>query len=194
MIKDKQIAKEYRKMIKKRVVTISFNAEEKTLLDVAMNKEGWDNVSGFIKHKLFGLAIDEKIQKLTTSKRPKEVPILLFNELKQLNEQLTFQNYRYEKDMQQLYREPGVISQVWIDATKKYHVEAIDIMKDIYKMCEVIARNLGIDISHLYPKTHLEKKAVDIDAWKKVSEELYEQNPIAIARDLMKEQGNEGEV
>ena len=189
MIKDPKERTEYYKQRNKNIVKFRVSAHEKTILDIAMKDEGWENVSGYIKYKLFGASTDDKIQKIVKGKRMKEISILLFNEMKQLNEQLEFINYRYNKDMEQLFREPGVRPKVWIEATKKSHIEATDMIKGVYKMCELIARTLGIDITPYLLESKKEKDQIDIEAWEKASEKMYEENPVPISRDYAKEFG-----
>lgn len=46
---------------KKKLVGISMNPTEKSLLDAMMKKEEWENVGGFIKYKLFGLSYEKNI-------------------------------------------------------------------------------------------------------------------------------------
>lgn len=118
-----------------------------SLLEIAMKNEEWENVSGFIKYKLFGWNPQYKIEKIIKSKKPESIGTLLKNELDELNNNLEFFRFRYDNDMKQLYREEGVNVQEWKNSTNIWHIKAVDKMKDISQTIKQIANRLGINLS-----------------------------------------------
>ena len=165
---------------------ISFNAEERALLDSAMQKDGWENISGFVKYKLFGWEPHEKVKKLIKKKNPDDILILLYNELKALNQKLEFINFRYNKDMNQLWREEGVDAKKWKDATNRAFKLANREIKDVYNSCFQIARELGIEISHqsLAPEKG-KPEIVNKEELDKKAKEINEQFQINISQDIL---------
>ena len=83
---DTQDKKEYFKMSDRKVARIRLNAEERTLLQSMMRDDDWDNTSGYIKYKLFGIDTERKINELIKRKDIAELAILLRNEIMDLTE------------------------------------------------------------------------------------------------------------
>lgn len=138
--------KKYHHLRDKGVIKIRLNPEEKTLLDIKMKEEDWSNTSGFVKYILFGIDTERETRKLIKEKNPEKIGTLIFNELSELNNTLKYFKYRYEKDLQQLYREEGVDVKAWINATKEPHRKAIAKMTDITDYCRTIMHNLGLHV------------------------------------------------
>ena len=185
MIKDDEKRKTYMRAKDSQVIHLRLNAKEKTLLDIDMKNEEWDNISGYIKYKLFGTDVEEKISKLIKKKQPEEIIQLLINELKQLNSLLVFLTFRYDKDMRQLYREEGVNPKEWIDATRPVFLKATAGLKDIFHSNIEIAKALGIEISHQHfmpdPKTDVWN---DSEAWDRLAKEMWESYQFNATGDL----------
>lgn len=83
---------------KKRVskfIPICFNKEEFTVLENMMEKEDWDNYSGFIKYKLLGNEVFETYQKiLNQAKEEKDYNSILLRQFEELNGHFEFINFR----------------------------------------------------------------------------------------------------
>ena len=126
----------------KRAIPIRFNAEEMTLLQTAMEKDDWTNVSGFIKYKIFGLNYTKKIDELVVSRESEPIGRLLLNATLQLAEQIEYLNYRYNKDMQQLWREEGTDWKEWAKVTKQWHRNMLTKTEEaltlIRRSCEIL--------------------------------------------------------
>lgn len=126
----------------KRAVAIRFNPEETTLLQQAMKKDDWGNVSGYIKYKLFGLDYDRKTDSLIESKEREAIGTLLLNSSLELADQIEYLNYRYNRDMQQLWREEGTDWKQWAKVTKGWHRNMIlkteEALTLIRRICEIL--------------------------------------------------------
>lgn len=83
---------------KKRVskfIPICFNKEEFTVLENMMEKEDWDNYSGFIKYKLLGNEVFETYQKiLNQAKEEKDYNSILLRQFEELNGHFEFINFK----------------------------------------------------------------------------------------------------
>lgn len=132
----------YFRMRNKGAVPIRFNAKERTLLHEAMKKEDWDNPSGFIKYKLFGLDYDKKVDELVASRESEPIGSLLLNATLDLVGQIEYLNYRYNRDMQQLWQEEGIDWKKWANATKRWHNNMLTKTEEaltlIRRVCEVL--------------------------------------------------------
>lgn len=178
-MKDQNIKKEYYKSKDKGRIVVRLNPEEKTLLELAMREEEWNNVSGFIKYKLFGFDTDYKIKKVITSRNGENIALLIQNELAELNNNLAYFRYRYDRDMNQLYREEGVNVQDWKNATVDWHKRALEKMKDIYQSIKDISRELDIEISRSSEAPNpQETKYSDTEALDKIARDIYDRIPI----------------
>ena len=145
-ITDEKDKKVYNDQRKKQVMHVRFNPKEIALLKKMMKDEGWNNTSGFIKYKLFGLEEEEQYETLLKSKKPEDIGIVIAEGLRGLNIFLTYINHRYEKDMQQLWREEGVDVRRWENNTRKWLIRATLLLKDILYACKKIAETNKIEL------------------------------------------------
>lgn len=183
--KSKQVKKEYFKAKDSVAVKIRLNLREQILLQSMMQKDGWENVSGFIKYTLFGDDPDARYKKILHESSPEEIITLARTELRHINAFLSFINFRYDKDMKQLYREEGVDIKKWIAATEKPHSAAIALLKDVYTSFREIAFRFGIDISHesLAPEPE-EHDYSDTKANDETAKKIYEQFQVNETKNL----------
>ena len=72
MIKDSKERTEYYKQRNKNIVKFRVSAHEKTLLDIAMKEDGWENISGYVKYRLFGINPKTKLKKKIVSTQNKD--------------------------------------------------------------------------------------------------------------------------
>lgn len=128
----------------KRHIAIRFNPDELTLLQEAMKKDGWTNTSGYIKYRLFGLDTQPKIDKLIESKDKEAIGTLMLNTSLRLADNIEYLNYRYNRDMQQLWREEGTDWKAWAKVTKTWHEnmivkteEALSILRRISEVLDI---------------------------------------------------------
>ena len=141
----KEIRKQYMKTVNKNRAIIRMSPEEKTLLQEEMRQNGWDNLSGFIKYKLFGLDPDRKIESLIKSGNPDSIALLLRNQLMDLTSQYIYIRSRYDRDMSQLYREEGVDLKRWSKATNKWHAALVKATNASFALLRKVAAQLGLD-------------------------------------------------
>ena len=141
----KEIRKLYMKTVNKNRAIIRMSPEEKTLLQEEMRQNGWDNLSGFIKYKLFGLDPDRKIESLIKSGNPDSIALLLRNQLMDLTSQYIYIRYRYDRDMNQLYREEGVNLKEWTKATNKWHSALVKATNESFALLRKVAVQLGLN-------------------------------------------------
>ena len=141
----KEIRKQYMKTVNKNRAIIRLSPEEKTLLQEEMRQNGWDNLSGFIKYKLFGLDPDRKIESLIKSGNPDSIALLLRNQLMDLTSQYIYIRYRYDRDMNQLYREEGVNLKEWTKATNKWHSALVKATNESFALLRKVAVQLGLN-------------------------------------------------
>ena len=76
--------KEYFKAANKSKINIRLNAQLRSILQSQMLKEGWNNITTYIKFKLFGLEPDEKLDAIIQEKDPATMALLLRNQLMEL--------------------------------------------------------------------------------------------------------------
>lgn len=80
MIKDKESRKEYFKAKNKsQLVQFRLNETEQRLLQASMKREGWENISGYIRYQLFGMNPQKKYKKLIQQATEEELGVILAN-------------------------------------------------------------------------------------------------------------------
>ncbi len=141
----KEARQQYQKMANKNLVHLRMSPEEKTLLQEEMRQNGWDNLSGFIKYKLFGLDPGQKIESLIKSDNPESIALLLRNQLMDLTGQYIYIRYRYDRDMNQLYREEGVNLKEWTKATGKWLSALVSATNESFTLLRKVAVKLGLN-------------------------------------------------
>lgn len=157
---DKEDKKNYFKMVDRKVVRIRMTANEMALLQSMMHKMGAENISAFIRYKLFGLDPDRKVNELIKQKNTDDLVILLRNQIMDLTEYFIYYYNRYEKDMRQLYREEGVDIEKWKTATNRWHSEVAERIGEVLKICKKIAKELKLDEYFNLPSGNME---IDLD-------------------------------
>ena len=157
---DKEDKKNYFKMVDRKVVRIRMTANEMALLQSMMHKMGAENISAFIRYKLFGLDPDRKVNELIKQKNTDDLVILLRNQIMDLTEYFIYYYGRYEKDMQQLYREEGVDIEKWKTATNRWHSEVAERISEVLIICKKIAKELKLNEYFNLPSGNME---IDLD-------------------------------
>ena len=169
----KEIQKVYYRERNKNIFKIRFSAAERALLHDMMEKDGWLNMSSFIRYKLFGFKTDEELKKMIDRKNPESIGRLLKLQMLELARTFEYLSYRYDKDMAQLYREEGVNLQDWIDATNSSHHALISRFNDMFVLLRMIAKKLDLDD---YFVMETESSAIDMEtATKEELDELARQ-------------------
>ena len=164
------------KMYDRRNVQIRLNDKERSLLESAMLKDGWNNKAGYIRYKLFGADPEFEVEKMIEGKNPDDLVLLLKNGVLELAEYFLYYYGRYEKDMKQLWKEEGVDMQAWTSATNHWHAEVAKKIERYLSTSRKIAAELGLDEYFELPS-----KAMN-PAWDASTEEMD-----AVAEQLRKE-------
>ena len=104
--------KDYHAMSNKRKISIKFNPDERALLELDMSQEGWSNVSGYIKYRLFGFdKTNQKKNNLIQKKDHDAIITFLYNYLKSFVDYTGFAITAFKKELAKL-----AASQPWEDA------------------------------------------------------------------------------
>lgn len=189
MKRDKEDLKNYHKIFNQDKLGIRFSPRERALLENWMRRDGWENMSGFIKYRLFGFEPDRKLEKQIKEGTHEDVVTLLREEIKELARRYTYVYDRYNKDMGVLYIEPGVDVKQWAAVTNHWHAELV---KQTNKMMDVfimIAKNLGISERVVPPfREPNEKKYDDMTTKEKYeSNEKLRQELLLLGRDIIED-------
>lgn len=142
---NKENSKEYFKTKNRSAFSIKLNPLEKTIIEKKMEEEGWQNISRFIKSKIFDRNPEEEIEKIINEKKPADIVNLLKNSVLELSRKTDYFRFRYEKDMAQLYREEGVDINRWIKATNDWHARYVFETQKLFSTIRKIARALELD-------------------------------------------------
>lgn len=134
----------YHKMKNKLSINLRLKAEEKSLLESMMRKEGWENVSGFIRDRLFGQDVEKRVDRMIHERNTDDLVTLLKNGVLQVAEYFLYYYGRYEKDMRQLWKEPGVDMKAWTSATNHWHTKITNRVEEMLRLCRKIAAELGL--------------------------------------------------
>lgn len=161
----------------KRHVSLRLNPEELMLLQEAMKNEDWNNVSGYIKYKVFGLDYEQETNQKVANRDTVAIGTLLLNATLELAGQIEYLNYRYNRDMQQLWREEGTDWKKWAKATKQWHNNMLEKTEEtltlIRRVCEIL---------NIQEYFHLPSDTMNIDPDNATKEEMD-----ALAAQLQKE-------
>lgn len=157
---DKENKKKYQKKMDASRICLRLNARERSVLENKMREEGWENMSGYIRYKLFGIEPDKEIKMLIRSKDPWAIANLLRNEVFELTEQYLYVVFRYNKDMAQLYREEGVDVKEWAKATNEWHAALTRRTEQALGLISDIAKALGLEAYFKRPSDNMH---VDFD-------------------------------
>ena len=133
------------------IINIRLSPAERVVLEDMMKKEDWLNVSGFIKHKVFGGNPDNAYRRIIKRSAPEDVQLLMRELLGELATQIGYLNYRFGYEADQL----GKIKDKEKKAAKRASLvklwkEAVVSRTDaIYEDCEQILRHLSVNVDGL---------------------------------------------
>lgn len=89
-----------------KAVKIRLNPKEVIVLNHLMEKEGWTNAAGFFRDKVFGEDLEEKFNRVVTSKKA-NYPAILTELFDSLNKNLTYLGYRFENELIDIKKQSG---------------------------------------------------------------------------------------
>lgn len=152
--------KAYSKLTNQNIVRVRMSAKERALLRVQMSAEGWTNMSAFIRHQLFGLNPDRKIDALIKTRSPDSIALLLRYQLMELTSQYIYIRSRYDRDMSQLYKEEGVDLKEWTKVTNKWHAALVKATNASFLLLRKVAVQLGLND---FLVTESDDMSIDLD-------------------------------
>ena len=152
--------KAYSKLTNQNIVRVRMSAKERALLRVQMSAEGWTNMSAFIRHQLFGLNPDRKIDALIKTRSPDSIALLLRYQLMELPSQYIYIRSRYDRDMSQLYKEEGVDLKEWTKVTNKWHAALVKATNASFLLLRKVAVQLGLND---FLVTESDDMSIDLD-------------------------------
>ena len=140
---------------KSRAMPIRHTPIEMTIIQLEMKRDGWTNVSGFLKYKLFGLDYRKGTDENVASKDSEAVGRLLLDAALELADQVEFLIYRYNRDLQQLFREEGTDWKKWEKNTSQLHKNVLlkieEALTLLRRVCQVLEINEYFDM----PSDHM---------------------------------------
>ena len=134
--------KEYMKIKRRSELTVSHSFKEKTLLQQMMEKEEWENVSGFIKYKLFGLDVDTKYKKKQKKGNATDHIIALREIETELVKKLDYLIYLYENRTDLLSKKEGADMVEWARSTRTAYVRMNKTIEEFLGYVKTIAKTM----------------------------------------------------
>ena len=172
----KQEKKRFKKIYdsKKKLIGISMNPEEKSLLDAMMQKEEWENIGGFIKYKLFGLDYKKKFKNTVLSSDEEMLKKTLINLFSDLNDQLDYINARNTRELEDLKRTTPMVDAKtvskwvsllnnWNESVESKTTALLDDLQLILKRLDIIVEKKKQDYLRSLPDSVLEEYARNWD-------------------------------
>ena len=133
---------------KKKLVGISMNPTEKSLLDAMMKKEEWENVGGFIKYKLFGLSYEKKYHNAINTADEELLKKILINLMSDLNNQLDYINAKYTKELETLKMTTQMVDaksiSKWVALLKQWNDNVEKKTEQIFEDCKLLLSRMDI--------------------------------------------------
>lgn len=152
-------------------LVVSLNHKEITILDEMMKKEGWENLSGFIKDKLFEGNSELKYQKVLREATVEDNKAIIKNLMNELNNELGYLNYRFSYELEQLEKsdkEGGQKMLKKISRMQEWKAAVVNRTEEITLYLESIMKLLNIKVEkerkeavRYAPDSVLEKAAKD---------------------------------
>ena len=124
---------------------LRLNYKEKTLLKQMMEADDWENVSGFIKYKLFGFDENPKYKRKLKKGTATDYAIALREIGFEIVKKFDYLIYLYNKNTNQLWREEGVDMKAWIKTTKIPFERAEKAVLEYLSDVKEIAKALKLD-------------------------------------------------
>lgn len=172
--------KEYEKSLKK--ISLRLSAREKIALYKLMKDDGWTNVAGFIKDKIFGGKDGYIYEKTVKNADKKDIEKILSVYVTQLFRELRYIKWKYESDLKMIKEASGEMDSKKIE---KWIYRMEDWRKDIYRslgsveqQIEDICANIGETLWDAKMRelrtVSTEELRVRVPWWDSVSPEAHE--------------------
>ena len=145
--KERQIEKrkEYEKSLKK--ISLRLSAREKIALYKLMKDDGWTNVAGFIKDKIFGGKDGYIYEKTVKNADKKDIEKILSVYVTQLFRELRYIKWKYESDLKMIKEaSEGMDSkkvEKWIFRMEEWRKDINRSLGNVEQQIEDICANIG---------------------------------------------------
>ena len=140
-----QNKKAYFKMKNKQGVNIRFNAEERSALEIQMEKEDWEKVSTYIKYRLGLLGErDQTAHEIIHSGKPRNIVILIKNVLTDLVEEMKYYNSNYASIKKEIAQNNEAQTRKIIETTLRTNARINSLFNHVLGLLVEIAKALGI--------------------------------------------------
>ena len=132
-------------MKNKQRVTIRFNADERSALEIQMAEEGWEKVSTFIKYRLGLLGERGGIaHEIIHSGKQRNISILIKNVLTDLVEELKYYNSNYASARKHIAQNEEEQTKKMIESTIRTNARINSLFKHVLDLLVEISKVLGI--------------------------------------------------
>lgn len=133
---------------KKKLVGISMNPHEKSLLDAMMQKDDWENVGGFIKYKLFGFDYQKKYKKTIQEADEELIKKILVNLIGDMNDQLDYINAKFTAELEDLKKNTAMVDaksiSKWVSLIKNWNDSVENKTDMIFNDCKLLLQRMDI--------------------------------------------------
>lgn len=140
MIKDPENRKKYFHEKNKETIKIRLNSEERSLLDIMRNQEGWAGISTFVKYKLFGEKPEKTLADRLSKKKAEDILISLKDEIQYLSHKMDYLELKYKKDTKDLSGAENIKRK-----TNHWNAEISKAYRKTLKNIELIIKAIGLD-------------------------------------------------
>ena len=144
---------EYHRMANKNKISIKLNPEERALIEIGMIENGWDNLSGYIKYKLFGWELSSKRNAKISEKKTLAIPVILNSLLLDLIEHIRYFTTAFDKEIKAINLDSTLEEKTKIEKKMGVAMHWSSHLKRrvnaLMALCTSIANTLDIDTPEL---------------------------------------------
>lgn len=170
---NKELQKEYEK---RRIrCKLSFNGKEQSMLELGMKEEGWENIAGYVKSKLFPSGSEtefkkaiRKLNEKPSKESEKDYAIILKNIMEELVREVGYINYRFSYEMRAFENSSGVEGKEFLKRLNKLETiknsvldrtgEITSTLQSLLQMMHIKVEREREDSVRYVPTEELEKK------------------------------------
>ena len=137
-----------------KMIAIRLNREEKTLLHMKMRKDGWQNISSYIKYSLFGLDTRRNYLKALKTADNEDKTQAMQDMFDELCRRLDYIGFRFDKEIFEIRKEieknvkASDLSkyEAMLNQMKKWEMNIFKDLVPVWKDCQTILKALGYDV------------------------------------------------
>lgn len=143
----KEKAKYYNKKTR-HPICLKLNVKEDSVLEKAMQQEGWTNKAGYIKDCLFGESAERKYEKMLTTSDPVDMMIVIKNELEEFNRRMDYISYKLDDQMEEFKKQKNTdpkSSAKWFAYMVEWKKSINEISENLYASLKKLCHSLSIE-------------------------------------------------